>query len=68
MVLWKRMDHWIVEKEIVYEDCDHVATWVKNYVESSVIRGMVKEWDRSRMVLFSVKTSERTQSHNRCLT
>lgn len=37
VVLWKLMDYWIVEKETVYEDCDHVVTWMKDYVESSVI-------------------------------
>ena len=23
------MDHWIVEKEAVYEESDHVVTWMK---------------------------------------
>ena len=68
VVLWKRVEHWIVEKETVYEQCDHVATWMKNHVESSVIRGMVKESERSFMVPVSLKTWEWTQSHNNCLT
>jgi len=62
------MDHWIVKKEIIYEDCYHVATWMKRYVESSIISGMVKGLDRSFMMSVSLETWEWTQSHNNCLT
>jgi hypothetical protein len=68
VVLWKHMDHWIMEKETVYEDCDHVATWMRNYVESSTIRGRVKESERLFMLPVSLKSWEWTQHHNNCLT
>jgi hypothetical protein len=50
VVLRKCVEHWIVEKEIVYENCDHVAMWMKNHVERSVIRGMVKGSERDKLL------------------
>jgi hypothetical protein len=50
VVLWKCVDHRIVEEEIVYDNCDNVAMWMKNHVERSVIRGMVKESEGDRLL------------------
>jgi hypothetical protein len=50
VVLWKCVDNWILEKETVYENCDHVAMWIKNHVERSTIMGMMKESERDRLL------------------
>jgi hypothetical protein len=38
-----------MQKETVYEDCNHSTTWMKNHVENAVIKGVVKELERDRL-------------------